>query len=1527
MKRSQSLEKSLDDVKYEQYVNNLHDRLPGLADPSDIDCKRWPWELLQNAKDTVVKRKNPEERYVDVTIKYYTDSDGKKKLYFEHNGDQFTNKAITGLIWKFSAEKRNEQTTEDGLTRDKQSTGRFGTGFMTTHALSFTVDVSGSLFHDDPEIMRNVSVDFTLHREGPEDEDYKMGVDRTEKEIDENMGKIPIPIGQILPTRFTYHLNKETNEKAALIGITNVRANAAQTMLFCPAVRSIQIIDDENHVTFKITRKTNNESKNVVKEDIFVEESSDNIEPVVRKFISMEIEEFSKEISNHWKAKNRNLRLHVAVEIDKDDNILPIPSISPAVYCSLPLIGFEYMRIPFYINSNDFEPTTERTSLYLKKKRYEYRTNEDTDKEEQYYLQSGINWAIFERSLSLYEAIVDYLIENNYNNRYNLANGLSDIFNGAWGTETKNCLASRFIVPLRNMLVKKDLVKTSKGYRSIASGVKFAECSKECDLHQFYEICKTIYGNNLATEEENKKWISLKWGRFPFDTEFDEKRNDNENPTFPTIKYDKVAKYIEEAIRIDNLAIIVEQDSDDKNYSDGDLQSANFKVQRLNLLNKFYKWIEDSQITNLGDKKIVPNRLGEFCKTEQGCDLRDASDIPISIFDFMKKIEINWDENLLMEGVQYIKLTKETKDNIVTSIKNRIKDICDNANDNKGTKLTKLIPLLLALPKKEDGRTEEFYQNRVKIISILKTMYFTQTTNAKTITLELKSETWEEADKWLMNIIAKDIANRKKLDTTNENDTKEDCINKYCTATWLSDTLNFMFHKSYLHQEDITSKDGYADTLCIVPNRYGEFYHINELYKQGQIPNELLNDKLNLTGYDVNKVLLYEGFYLNEKISIKDLSVTDLAKEYNKYFESNNENNKEVVANYLIHLKPECGDPFKDIRDIYDEYNLIGSSTVTTIKTSDLNIWKGAKDYIIGLMAENASSCNDVVTIGAKLKKYTDNQIIGTEQKCECINAGMSWLNNLVSIIRTNEFKVPENLKLVPDWNNVLQVKKSMKYTGSVLLEYNGIQSLIDIVEGDLWDYFDDNLKEEGDDGIINTIVNSKYKFEEEFQNNTDERLLRIVDKLIHYCCQHNDTSWRPKLKKAIDYLLRFFDKNKQLRQWGNNPKWVQYFRYTYDTRKELYYDYICDAETKARISRINDNFQLEEIDKLIEEKDIVRNMLANKNYYTDLEKENKVLQKKVDELQDIHTMLKNCPSEKLDNINELINKVINLANEGEEETPLTSKDETDVVVVPKTYEIEAENFEGNIQIVKVDQIQYAGLSLDEIEKYVEEAKGAVVKYFRELDAKHNLGLQFDKERIGKHSYSQLYGISDKNGIELPIVVHSYKGPQYRYFDLNWYDWQLLSQKNSMLFVLTVTGLQCIPLYALPVRNFNISISNEMPNERRAALLTLAAVGKQYSTLTFDFGNNMPHGFINPAPFDYIPEKLRACISSIKEVCDKNVPQITDIYNNGRNIPLVKSDVGYSRALEDINAGNARDIFDAPANNTQAPSVGTSFFD
>lgn len=1193
MKRSKSLEKSLDDVKYEQYVNNLHDRLPQLEDPKDIDCQRWPWELLQNAKDTVVKRKNIKDRNVDVTIKYYLDKDGEKKLYFEHNGDHFTNKAITGLIWKFSAEKRNEQTTEDGLTRDKQSTGRFGTGFMTTHALSLTVDVSGSLFHDDPEVNRNVSVDFTLHREGPDDEAYRKGVDKTEREIDENMDKRAIPNGEVLPTRFTYHLNRDASDKAALMGIENVRANAAQTMLFCPSVRSITVLDEINKLNFKISRENYDDRKNVVKETIFKEERDNVVEPIIRRFISLEIEEYSEEISSHWKVENRNLRLHVAVEVDRENNIIPIPSTSPAVYCSLPLIGFESMTLPFYINSNDFEPETERTALYLMQKEYEYHSNEVTGVDEKYFLKSGINWAILRKSLPLYERVVDYLIENNYNKRYNLINGLGEILKNSWKNETKNCLAARFVVPLRSMLVRKNLVRTKNGYRSIESDVKFVECSKECDLHILYDICKTIYGDNLTVEEENINWISLKWGKFVFESDFNEKISDNDNPSFSTIKYDKVANFIENSKRIQDLNLLLYPK---KEYGDAveeiQLESILEKC-KLDWLNKFYEWIVTSKITNIADKKIVPNRLGIFCSIEQGCKLKDASDISTEIFDFMKSLSINWDENLLLEGVKHITLAKETKDNIITAIKEQAKNIRESKECNK-EKLNKLLPILLALPICKEGESNVFLNKRRQIISILKTMFPSNCIGLQSVYMDLNAEMWEATDRWFMNLVVAELASRKRLDVIETDYTEEQKTKHYCTSEWLSDTINFMFDHSYLHQENISYNEDDNNTYSIIPNRYGVFCPINQLYTQGLIPDELLNNELNKTGYDINATLLYKGFGLHKKVTISDIVITDLATLYNNFFKGNmKEEDKLSVAIFLIHLIPSCGDQYQRTRELYNTFIKASEDArlTTEISTSDLNIWMGANEYLIKHLSSQASGLMNVCNIGKEISIQED------KEQVDFFALGMKWLNDLVVIKKKFKVETDANWGLIPDWHgNLHSNDATVMYNGKLLKEYENVECLVQMINGDLWTHFPNSEREEDDDTITSCIVNPMFYFVEEYQNNTVEKFFSLVDRVVYYCSEKYGAEWKPLLKNSIQTLLTFFDKNQVSSHNNEDPKLSRLFPNTYTNRKNLSYDFIYDAETKARFSRMNDNYLSDEIDVLIENKEFVKKILKSKD-------------------------------------------------------------------------------------------------------------------------------------------------------------------------------------------------------------------------------------------------------------------------------------------------------------------------------------------
>lgn len=306
------------------------------------------------------------------------------------------------------------------------------------------------------------------------------------------------------------------------------------------------------------------------------------------------------------------------------------------------------------------------------------------------------------------------------------------------------------------------------------------------------------------------------------------------------------------------------------------------------------------------------------------------------------------------------------------------------------------------------------------------------------------------------------------------------------------------------------------------------------------------------------------------------------------------------------------------------------------------------------------------------------------------------------------------------------------------------------------------------------------------------------------------------------------------------------------------------------------------------------------------------------------------CPVDKLQ---EVVEKIANIEKKSaESEEPNDDNTEIEVVEVPKAQEFEVSTLEGKVT-VKADHSQYLGLSLEEIIHYVGEAKRRVVKYFMELnDRNPELGLTFNKEEIGMDSYSQLYGIYDRHGNMLPLVVHSYLGPQYRYFDLNWYDWQVLKRPGSMLWVVTLNGgLQCIPLYALPVRQFHFNLEDKTPRTQ-AIMHILANAGKNALVnsgddycISFDFGNNMPTGFNVPRPFDFVPKEITTCINAITNVCEANVPQLMGRYNSGKNIPLITSSGGYSRALKYYeDTGSARDIFDCPENALVAPIIGAN---
>lgn len=564
-----------EDVMYEQYCNSVGGRLRKLDCPEDVDCKRWPWELIQNAKDTVVKREN--DKFVDVVFRRYIDDKGHQCLSFSHNGAPFSAKALVGLKWKFSAEKRNEEITEDGIRRDKQSTGRFGTGFLTTHALSRTIDIKGALETKDNGL---VAVDMTLYRNGTTDEELKNGLLRTEKETRYNEREIEWKDGRPI-TEFIYHLDREDKNRPAQMGIANLMDNSAQTMTFCPTIRSITINDEIEAIYYKICRKGNDKPiQGTIVQCEFEETKGSNCQN--RIFIINSIEEPNQELTSLKKIE-RNLRLQLAIEVTAGKKVKPISyDTSPSVYCSLPLIGFEKMTLPFYINSNDFEPVTERTALHLNKIRKGKKYNNETNREEEDISLNGINWMILERSVPMYQELIDYLIANEYTDLYNLGNGLGQILDSGtgWTQEEKDCLASRYIIPLRKIIFHKSIVMTNNGLKSIKEDNLYFPTSTKAN---FYDICYNIHGNSMPVFDELKYWIGNKWSAYKFADGFEESIEKSEQSTFKLIDTNVIANFIEEAGNINSLDLIDNSDS-------------------IEWLNRFYEWLSYTKSSILNEK-------------------------------------------------------------------------------------------------------------------------------------------------------------------------------------------------------------------------------------------------------------------------------------------------------------------------------------------------------------------------------------------------------------------------------------------------------------------------------------------------------------------------------------------------------------------------------------------------------------------------------------------------------------------------------------------------------------------------------------------------------------------------------------------------------------------------------------------------------------------------------------------------------------------------------------------------------------
>ena len=268
----QSINDVMNGILDKMYIANVMPRLRALQSPTAIDQTRWIWELLQNAQDSV-------DPGGTVNAKVIFTDDGH--LTFEHTGGVFTGKAMCGLLYKYSAGKENNE----------EKTGRFGTGFMTTLALSKIIEVETNIFEQSES---NTVTGFyvILYRNGREEDELKEGL----KNMRKSMKKVKA--FEDFTTRFNY---KKANIESVNFGYDSFIECGAQTLIFAKKI---------SEFTFNYKGKTSSIKRKAIKEytnNRFIQSFDivNDSHACERSFIVISIEEPNELLSQKFKRPRR----------------------------------------------------------------------------------------------------------------------------------------------------------------------------------------------------------------------------------------------------------------------------------------------------------------------------------------------------------------------------------------------------------------------------------------------------------------------------------------------------------------------------------------------------------------------------------------------------------------------------------------------------------------------------------------------------------------------------------------------------------------------------------------------------------------------------------------------------------------------------------------------------------------------------------------------------------------------------------------------------------------------------------------------------------------------------------------------------------------------------------------------------------------------------------------------------------------------------------------------------------------------
>lgn len=693
---------------------------------NENSAKRWVWELCQNAKDVCNNTGK-----VKIGIEFNEETN---KVLFKHNGKAFSMSNVLSLI--------NQSSSKDRNNENERKSGKFGTGFITTHLLSEVVNISG--------VLENISgyskFNITLDRTGNQKNEI---IESMERAVSDLHNCTPIEFFDLdsdeYYTKFEYKLD-EYSINVARDGLENLRISAPFVLAMLHDIEEILI-------------------ENTGEKYCFYRDISCNLENSVVSEIKYEANSNCQSIFV-LKLSQDNVSILIAFEYkDGNTKILPFSDQQSKLFCDFPLIGTEDFPFPVLISSQDFNPTEPRDGVFLICKN---KSRNDIEIE--------MNRHIIETAGELYQKLLEYVSENNWDGIYNITKigtyDKKDWYDKEWIEGIVECNKDVILhTPIINtendsMVELLDLFDDEQ--------VFIISDRREEIRIKIWEFLKHIMPDRIPRKEDLHEWYHSLWGscnRYTFRS---------------------LTKQI--------------NDYGDLNMISGKLINIEYKEW----LEKYFDMIDENDEWQeyIGSKaiNILPNQNGKFCAIGDLYFDSDILDQYKNILADLGNDSKEWLLHLEFKYREWFKMEKFYNKNVLELIE---KSVDEADKEIKGNVFEKIIFMYdkkysnLLVQKKICSYATEILGIEMKMVEVS----------------VISEELLQDALKYIVTRVADFISECNTVDglAINMNITKEE------TIRYIAEFVEFIVKQGY---DNLINKA----TKPILPNQNGVFTTKEELF-------------------------------------------------------------------------------------------------------------------------------------------------------------------------------------------------------------------------------------------------------------------------------------------------------------------------------------------------------------------------------------------------------------------------------------------------------------------------------------------------------------------------------------------------------------------------------------------------------------------------------------------------------------------------------------------------------------------------